>query len=153
MAGSIKVQLAKGKTSYWDPHTRTYLTLDRPAGVVNYDDSTDLSRICRAIFGMRPALVLLEGQIPQAELDKWESRYRLNEKRGMIARSEAINNHQTVSPVIEERKDAFQFIAKSEDADVTDGQVDLLALAVDGDGTDAEPSDDVKSKSKAKNKQ
>lgn len=73
----IKVGLAQGKTSYFDPKTNTYITLDNPVQKIKFDDNTDLSGICHALFSQRPALVLYEGKLPQAAIDAWKAKYDL----------------------------------------------------------------------------
>jgi len=73
----IKVGLAQGKTSYFDPKTNTYITLDNPVQKIKFDDNTDLSGICHALFSQRPVLVLYEGKLPQAAIDAWKAKYDL----------------------------------------------------------------------------
>jgi hypothetical protein len=71
----IKVGLAQGKTSFFDPKTNTYITLDNPVQKIKFDASTDLSGICHALFAAKPALVLFEGKLPQAAIDAWKAKY------------------------------------------------------------------------------
>ncbi|OXB94765.1 hypothetical protein [Parageobacillus galactosidasius] len=73
----IKVGLAQGKVSFFDPKTNTYITLDNPVQKIKFDDNTDLSGICHALFSQRPALVLYEGKLPQAAIDAWKAKYDL----------------------------------------------------------------------------
>jgi hypothetical protein len=73
----IKVGLAQGKTSYFDPKTNTYITLDNPVQKIKFDANTDLSGICHALFAANPALVLYEGKLPQEAIDAWKAKYDL----------------------------------------------------------------------------
>ena len=71
----ITVGLTNNKTSFWDPNTSTYITLDKPVQTIQIGSHTDLSRICNAIFGSVPCLKLYEGKIPEEEIQKWKARY------------------------------------------------------------------------------
>jgi hypothetical protein len=71
----LKVGLAPKAVSFYDPLTNTYITLDRPVQTIEYDASTDLSRIAHAILCQYPALVLYEGKLPQAVVDAWKAKY------------------------------------------------------------------------------
>lgn len=73
----IKVGLARGKVGFFDPKTNTYITLDNPIQKIKFDDNTDLSGICHALFSQHPALVLYEGKLPQAAIDAWKAKYDL----------------------------------------------------------------------------
>jgi hypothetical protein len=78
----IKVGLAAQKSSYWDPQTGTYLTLEKPVGTVAFDPAAEvdastqkLSKIAHALFCQYPALVLYEGQLPDETVARWKARY------------------------------------------------------------------------------
>lgn len=71
----VKIGLAPKRTSFFDPLTNTYMTLDKPVKTLTFDDNTDLSRIAHALFCQYPALVLYEGEFPQAAIDKWKSKF------------------------------------------------------------------------------
>lgn len=72
---SLKVGLAPYKTSFYDPKTNIYITLENPVREIIYDANTDLSGICHACMAQHPALVLYEGKFPQEVLDAWKAKY------------------------------------------------------------------------------
>jgi hypothetical protein len=69
--------LAQNKTSYFDKLTNTYITLDKPVQKVTFDANTDLSKLCHAVMCMQPALVLYEGNFPDATVDAWKAKFEL----------------------------------------------------------------------------
>lgn len=77
----IIIGLAAGRTSYFDPVTNTYLTLDNPVTTIEFDETDEeatvkrLEKICHALFGSVPALRLYEGKIPEACIEHWKNKY------------------------------------------------------------------------------
>jgi len=124
---AIKVGLAPRKTSYFDPLTVTYLTLENPVKIIEYDDNTDLSKITHAVFCQPPALVLYEGSIPQKFVDAWKNKYSIVGK-GAHQRADKVlsksaeqvtypNNQQN-----DEEVSAMSLSAPDSDAESTDEQ-------------------------------
>ncbi|WP_067924142.1 hypothetical protein [Alicyclobacillus shizuokensis] len=90
----LKIGLAPKKVSFYDPLTNTYLTLSEPVEIINFDDSTDLSGICRGLFCQQPALVLYEGKLPQAAIDAWKAKFTTKmTEGGALTRADAIQAH------------------------------------------------------------
>ncbi|MCY8466543.1 hypothetical protein [Bacillus atrophaeus] len=71
----LKLGLAANKTSYYDPLTNTYITLQKPVVVVQYDNYKVLKNITHALLSSVPALVLYEGKLPEEAIKEWEERY------------------------------------------------------------------------------
>ncbi|MEC1657156.1 hypothetical protein P9D81_20120 [Bacillus haynesii] len=61
----LKLGLAANKTSYFDPLTNTYITLEKPVVDVHYENYKVLKNITHAILSSVPALVLYEGKLPE----------------------------------------------------------------------------------------
>lgn len=77
MATTLKIGLAPKKVSYFEPKTRLYLTLDQPFKDLMVEDGADLSGIARGLFTMNPAIILLEGEFPEAEKEKFKAKYEI----------------------------------------------------------------------------
>ncbi|MGG1453530.1 hypothetical protein ABE325_21720 [Bacillus licheniformis] len=71
----LKLGLAANKTSYFDPLTNTYITLEKPVVDVHYENYKVLKNITHAILSSVPALVLYEGKLPDEAIKEWEERY------------------------------------------------------------------------------
>ncbi|GIN55178.1 MULTISPECIES: hypothetical protein [Bacillus subtilis group] len=71
----LKLGLAANKTSYFDPLTNTYITLEKPVVDVHYENYKVLKNITHAILSSVPALVLYEGKLPEEAIKEWEERY------------------------------------------------------------------------------
>lgn len=77
----LKVGLAPNKTSFYDNITNTYITLNKPVQSVRYDEADvqgtveRLRKIVHALVASVPALVLYEGDIPQACIDDYEAKF------------------------------------------------------------------------------
>ncbi|MCD7910969.1 hypothetical protein KC480_05445 [Bacillus velezensis] len=71
----LKVGLAANKTSYFDPLTNTYITLNKPVVTVQYDDYKVLKNITHALLSSIPALVLYEGKLPEKAIEEWKEKY------------------------------------------------------------------------------
>lgn len=77
----LKVGLAPNRTGYFDPITKTYMTLENRVAKVFYDENDmpatvkRLEKIVHALFASVPALVLFEGNVPQECIDAWKAKY------------------------------------------------------------------------------
>lgn len=97
----ITVGLTNNKTSFWDPNTRTYLTLANKVKTIEFDENSPdiakhLERICHGLFASSAAIRLYEGQIPAAALDHWKGKFDL--KGLMIAKNRADKLHAESGP-------------------------------------------------------
>lgn len=112
----IKVGLAPGKASYWDPITRTYITLENKVQIVNYTDASELERICHALFGPKPALKLYEGKIPQEAIDAWKEKFNFKGLQMAKDRADEINTDSAsvVSAAIENPEEVNMQTASSD---------------------------------------
>lgn len=73
----LKLGLAPGKTGFFDPNTNLYLTLANPVQTLIYTESTNLEKITHALLATVPALVKYEGDLPQATIDAWKTKYEV----------------------------------------------------------------------------
>lgn len=76
----ILVGLTNGKTSFWDPNTRTYLTLAEKTKKITFNEGSEdigkeLERICHGLFAANPSLVLYEGKIPEKAMNHWKNKF------------------------------------------------------------------------------
>ena len=79
----ILVGLTNGKTSFWDPNTRAYITLSNKTKKITFDENhpdigVHLERICHALFASNPSLKLYEGKIPEAAMEHWKAKFNLS---------------------------------------------------------------------------
>jgi hypothetical protein len=105
----IKVGLAPGKTSFYDPKTNTYITLDQPVQTITFNEQTDLSGICHALFVQRPALVLYEGKLPQDAVEQWKTKYDL--KGLMMAKNRADHIQNQSADVVSQQVKQAEMIS------------------------------------------
>lgn len=77
MPTTLKIGLAPKKVGYFEPKTKLYLTLEEPFKDLTVADGADLSGIARGLFTMNPAIILLEGQFPEAEKEKFKAKYEI----------------------------------------------------------------------------
>ena len=70
----VYVGLAKGRTSYWDPMTRTRLDLKDSHKKVFYKEVKDLDNITHAILSSEPTLVPY-GKYPEEAIERWIRRF------------------------------------------------------------------------------
>jgi hypothetical protein len=89
---SIKVGLQTNRTSFFDPKTNTYITLNNPVQTITFDDNTDLSGLCHACMASVPALKLYEGQFPAATVDAWKARYELAGLKQAATRADTVQS-------------------------------------------------------------
>lgn len=77
----LKVGLGFNRTSYFDPITNTYLTLDNPIADIKYNENDVegtvkyLEGITHALLCSVPALKLYEGKLPDASIEHWNNKY------------------------------------------------------------------------------
>lgn len=76
----ILVGLTNGKTSFWDPNTRTYLTLAEKTKKITFNEASEdigkeLERICHGLFAANPSLILYEGKIPEKAMNHWKNKF------------------------------------------------------------------------------
>jgi hypothetical protein len=78
MMQQITVGLAPRKTSFFDPLTNTYLTLDKPVQTISFDETKPerLANITHALLCQYPALVLYEGTLPSTAIEAWETKFK-----------------------------------------------------------------------------
>ena len=77
MPTTLTIGLAPKKVSYFDEKTKLYLTLDTPYKQVTFGDGADLQGIALGLFAMNPAIVILEGEFPEAEKEKFKQKYEV----------------------------------------------------------------------------
>ena len=78
----ILVGLTNNKTSFWDPNTKTYLTLANKTKAITFSETDPgigkhLERICHGLFASNPAIRLYEGKIPEAAMNHWKAKFNL----------------------------------------------------------------------------
>lgn len=99
----ILVGLSNGKTSFWDPNTKAYITLANKNQLITFDETRQdigkhLERICHALFAANPSLKLYEGKIPEEAIAHWKAKFRFT---GMeIAPNRADKLQAASAPVI-----------------------------------------------------
>ena len=129
----ILVGLTNNKTSFWDPNTKTYLTLAEKTKTVRFDENDanvgkHLERICHGLFASNPAIYLYEGKIPEAAMEHWKAKFtltglniaknradKLNAKSAVVANDEVVA--QSVKPAATtQEKEAVEVAEVQEEA-------------------------------------
>lgn len=157
----ILVGLTNNKTSFWDPNTKTYLTLANKTKVVTFNEADPeigkhLERICHGLFASNPAIRLYEGKIPTEALEYWKAKFNLTGLSIAKNRADKLNSKSAVKDQTvvgnSSTKTNKVLTTTIETKEVTPKELLNEEVKVDEVENNEIETDEVKAKSKSKRK-
>lgn len=100
----ILVGLTNNKTSFWDPNTRTNLSLSNKTKKIVFDENAPniaehLERICHGLYASSAAIRLYEGKIPDVAVEHWKAKFDFEGLKIAKKRADKVNAKSVVKEV------------------------------------------------------